>query len=119
MEGKNNEKGRNYRQHEKLQPTLKGNNSHEINVNKQDNTSTKVRGQNQKEGKGKANDEGEGSSDLPPPKMKPLQKMNKWFEFEGDFRWGMMVGLRGLWRLHWAPIIEDLVYDFLHKVKSR
>lgn len=23
-----------------------------------------------------------------------------------------MVGLRGLWRLHWGPIREDLVYDF-------
>jgi len=30
----------------------------------------------------------------------------------------MMVGLGGLWRLHWAPIIEDLVYDFLQRIKS-
>jgi hypothetical protein len=30
----------------------------------------------------------------------------------------MMVGLGGLWRLHWAPIIEDLVYDFLQGIKN-
>jgi hypothetical protein len=39
-------------------------------------------------------------------------------EFEDDFRWVMMVGLGGLWRLHWAPIREDLVYDFLKGIKS-
>jgi hypothetical protein len=31
---------------------------------------------------------------------------------------GQMVGLGGLWRLHWAPIQEDLVYDFLRGLKS-
>jgi hypothetical protein len=44
--------------------------------------------------------------------------MKKWFEFEDDFRWVMMVGFRGLWRLHWAPTREDLVYDFLRGIKS-
>jgi hypothetical protein len=40
------------------------------------------------------NDEGEGRNDFPPPKMKPFWKMKKWFEFENDFKWAMMVGLR-------------------------
>ncbi len=44
--------------------------------------------------------------------------MKKWFEFEDDFRWVMMVGFGGLWRLHKAPIREDLVYDFLRGIKS-
>jgi hypothetical protein len=44
--------------------------------------------------------------------------MKKWFEFEDDFKWAMMVGLRGLWRLHWALVIEDLIYDFLKGMKS-
>jgi hypothetical protein len=50
--------------------------------------------------------------------MKPFWKMKKWFEFENDFRWIMMVGLGGLWRLHWAPIREDLVYNFIRVIKS-
>ncbi len=29
-----------------------------------------------------------------------------------------MVGLRGLWRLHWGPIREDLVCDFLRGFKN-
>jgi hypothetical protein len=44
--------------------------------------------------------------------------MKRWFEFEDDFRWPMMVGLEGLWRFHWAPIREDLIYDFLKGIKS-
>jgi hypothetical protein len=34
---------------------------------------------------------------LHPQKMKPFWKMKKWFEFEYDFKWAMMVGLGGLW----------------------
>jgi hypothetical protein len=45
--------------------------------------------------------------------MKPFWKMKKWFEIKDDFRWAMMVGLRGLWRLHWGPIRKYLVYDFV------
>jgi hypothetical protein len=30
----------------------------------------------------------------------------------------MMVGLRGVWRLHWGPIRKDLVYDFLKGFKN-
>ncbi len=30
----------------------------------------------------------------------------------------MMVGLRGLSRLHWAPIREDVIYDFLRGIKN-
>lgn len=44
--------------------------------------------------------------------------MTKWFEHETNFRWAMMVGLGELWRLHWAPIREDLIYDFLQGIKS-
>jgi hypothetical protein len=44
--------------------------------------------------------------------------MEKWFEFEDDFRWAMIVGLKGLWRLHLAPMRKDLVYDFLRGIKS-
>jgi hypothetical protein len=29
-----------------------------------------------------------------------------------------MVGLKGLWKLHWGPIREDLVYDFLRGLKN-
>jgi hypothetical protein len=64
------------------------------------------------------NDERDGSNDSPPPKMKPFWKMKKWFEFEGDFKWVMVVGLGGLWRLHLAPIIEDFIYGFLKGIKS-
>jgi hypothetical protein len=49
--------------------------------------------------------------------MKPFWKMNKWFEFEDDFKWTMMIGLGGLWRLHLAPIREGLIYDFLKGIK--
>jgi len=45
--------------------------------------------------------------------MKPLWKMKSWFKMKNDFRWAIMVGLGGLWRLHWGPIKVDLVYDFL------
>ncbi len=75
-------------------------------------------GRARKKGKAKANDEREGSNNLPPPKMKPFCKMKKGFEFEDDFRWAMIVGLKGLWRLHLAPMREDLVYDFLRGIKS-
>ncbi len=51
-------------------------------------------GKTRRKAKAKANDEGEGSNDLPPPKMKPFWKMKNWFEFEHDFRWAMMVGLK-------------------------
>jgi hypothetical protein len=78
----------------------------------------KLEGKTRRKGKAKINDKGEGSSDLPPPKMKPFWKMKKWFEFEDDFRWVMIVGFGALWRLHWAPIREDLVYDFLKGIKS-
>jgi hypothetical protein len=29
-----------------------------------------------------------------------IWKMKRWFEFEDDFRWAMMVGLKGLCRVH-------------------
>lgn len=44
--------------------------------------------------------------------------MKRWFIFEDDFRWPMMVGLEGLWSLHWAPIREDLIYGFLRGIKN-
>jgi hypothetical protein len=78
----------------------------------------KLEGKTRRKIKAKVNDKGEGNNDLPSPKMKPFWKMKKWFEFEDDFRWVMMVGFGGLWRLHKAPIREDLVYDFLRGIKS-
>jgi hypothetical protein len=50
--------------------------------------------------------------------MKPFWKMKKMLEIEDDFRWATMLGLRGFWRLHCAPIQEELVYDFLKGFKS-
>lgn len=32
---------------------------------------------------------------------------------KNDFRWAMMVRLRGSWRLHWGPIQVDFVYAFV------
>ncbi len=70
-------------------------------------------GRARRKGKAKANDEGEGSNNLLPPKMKPFWKTKKLFEVEDDFRWAMMLRLRGFWRLHWVPVQKKLMYDFL------
>jgi hypothetical protein len=39
-------------------------------------------------------------------------------KIKDDFKWAIMVGLGGLWRLHWGPIKVDLVYDFLLGIKN-
>jgi len=39
--------------------------------------------------------------------------MKKWLELADDYKWVVMVGLDGLWKLHWVPIREDLLFVFL------
>lgn len=45
--------------------------------------------------------------------MRPLWNMKKWLELADDYKWVVMVGLDGLWKLHWVPIREDLLFVFL------
>jgi hypothetical protein len=44
--------------------------------------------------------------------------MKSWFKIKDDFKWAIMVGLGGLWRLHWGPIKVYFIYDFLLGIKN-
>lgn len=69
-------------------------------------------GKAHKKVKARKDNDGEGSSDIQPPKMKPLWKMKKWFKIKDDFRWVTMVGLGGYIRGYIGGPLSSISFMF-------